>query len=119
MTQLSEIDVRFDANGLVPAIIQDDQSGVVLMLGYMNDEALKRTVSEGRVTFWSRSRNELWRKGDTSGHAQYVKSVSIDCDADTILIRVDQIGAACHTGSRSCFESRSVSAVVGERESHE
>ena len=96
---------KFDANGLVPAIIQEDATGEVLMLGYMNAEALRRTLTEGRVTFWSRSRGEFWRKGDTSGHVQHVKSAFADCDSDAILIRVDQIGAACHTGLHSCFDS--------------
>ena len=75
------------------------------MVGYMDDEALRRTLTTGRVTFWSRSRREYWRKGDTSGHAQYVKQVQIDCDGDALLVQVDQVGAACHTGKRSCFES--------------
>ena len=75
----------------------------VLMVGYMNDEALRRTLTTGRVTFWSRSRQEYWGKGDTSGHVQYVKGVSLDCDGDALLVEVDQVGAACHTGKRSCF----------------
>ena len=100
----------FAADGLIPAIIQDVDSHRVLMLGYMNAEALQRTVTEGRVTFWSRSRQEFWRKGDTSGHAQLVRSLSYDCDADTLLLEVEQIGAACHTGSRSCFDGREISA---------
>ena len=73
------------------------------MIGWMDDEALRRTLAEGRVTFWSRSRQEYWRKGDTSGHAQFVKGVAIDCDGDALLVRVDQVGAACHTGERTCF----------------
>ncbi|MGO1434704.1 MAG: phosphoribosyl-AMP cyclohydrolase [Canibacter sp.] len=101
-------------DGLLPAIIQDDESHQVLMLGWMDREAVRRTVSSGRVTFWSRSRGEYWRKGDTSGHRQYVRSVAHDCDADTLLIRVIQIGAACHTGTRSCFDERQVPAVTGE-----
>ncbi len=96
--------LKFDDNGLVPAIIQDSENGQVLMLGYMNEESLQRTIDEGRVTFWSRSRQEFWRKGDTSGHIQHVRTISFDCDSDTLLIRVEQIGAACHTGSRSCFD---------------
>ena len=96
---------RFDSNGLIPAIIQEDSSGDVLMLGYMNAEALRRTLTEGRVTFWSRSRGEFWRKGDTSGHIQLVKSASVDCDSDAVLLRVDQTGAACHTGAHSCFDT--------------
>lgn len=100
----------FAADGLIPAIIQDASSHRVLMLGYMNAEAVTRTVEEGRVTFWSRSRQEFWRKGDTSGHAQFVRSFSYDCDADTLLLIVEQIGAACHTGSHSCFDGREIVA---------
>ncbi len=95
---------RFAADGLLPAIIQQWDTGQVLMLGYMNREALARTLSEGRVTFWSRSRSEFWRKGDTSGHAQFVRGAALDCDSDTILVQVEQIGVACHTGARSCFD---------------
>ncbi|MDU5541578.1 phosphoribosyl-AMP cyclohydrolase [Varibaculum cambriense] len=97
--------LKRDGAGLVCAVIQDWKSGQVLMVGYMDDEALRRTLTTGRVTFWSRSRREYWRKGDTSGHAQYVKQVQIDCDGDALLVQVDQVGAACHTGKRSCFES--------------
>ena len=97
---------RFDANGLLPAIIQQWDSREVLMLGYMDAEALRRTLSEGRVTFWSRSRQEYWRKGDTSGNRQYVKGAALDCDSDTLLVQVLQIGAACHTGNRTCFFTR-------------
>lgn len=104
----------FNAEGLIPAIVQDDTSGDVLMLAWMNEEALSRTLNEGRVTFWSRSRGELWRKGDTSGHRQYVRSVAQDCDGDTLLVRVEQIGAACHTGTPSCFTDRGIDAVVGD-----
>ena len=104
--------LKYDANGLIPAIIQDSESKDVLMLGYMNAEAVRRTLEEGRVTFWSRSRQEYWRKGDTSGHAQFVRSVHHDCDADTLLIGVEQIGAACHTGSRTCFEDYDVEALT-------
>lgn len=89
--------------GLVPAIVQDYSSGKVLMLAYMNEESLERTMSTGTTWFFSRSRNKLWNKGETSGHFQYVKSISIDCDEDTILIKVKQVGVACHTGSESCF----------------
>jgi len=96
--------ISFAPDGLIPAIIQEAGTLQVLMLGYMNAEAVKRTLTEGRVTFWSRSRQEFWRKGDTSGHAQYVRSASLDCDADTLLVIVEQIGAACHTGAHSCFE---------------
>lgn len=97
--------LKRDEAGLVCAVIQDWQSGQVLMVGYMDDEALRRTLTTGRVTFWSRSRREYWRKGDTSGHVQYVKQVQIDCDGDALLVQVDQVGVACHTGERSCFES--------------
>lgn len=108
-----------DAMGLVAAVVQEYDTGGVLMLGWMNDEALARTLTTGRVTFWSRSRQELWRKGDTSGHAQLVRSVALDCDGDALLVRVDQVGAACHTGDRSCFDARPLDAVVlptGQRE---
>ncbi|KHD35955.1 phosphoribosyl-AMP cyclohydrolase [Clostridium acetobutylicum] len=91
------------SKGLIPAIVQDDENGEVLMLAYMNEEALKRTVDTKKTWFWSRSRKSYWNKGETSGHFQYVKSIGIDCDGDTILIKVKQVGAACHTGNRSCF----------------
>jgi phosphoribosyl-AMP cyclohydrolase len=94
----------FTDNGLLPAIIQQWDSKDVLMLGYMDAEALKRTLTEGRVTFWSRSRKEYWRKGDTSGHVQWVRGAAFDCDSDTLLVTVDQIGAACHTGAHACFD---------------
>lgn len=103
----------FNADGLLPAIIQQWDTREVLMLGWMDREALRRTLAEGRVTFWSRSRQEYWRKGDTSGHAQYVRSAALDCDADTLLVEVEQIGAACHTGSRSCFDVAPVEVVQG------
>ncbi|QSB22478.1 phosphoribosyl-AMP cyclohydrolase [Curtobacterium sp. 24E2] len=95
---------RFGADGLLPAIVQEESSKDVLMLGYMDREALRRTLTEGRVTFWSRSRSEYWRKGDTSGHAQYVRDAAFDCDADTLLVTVQQVGAACHTGAHRCFD---------------
>ncbi len=95
---------RFDASGLLPAIIQDADSRDVLMMGWMDEEALRRTLTEGRVTFWSRSRQEYWRKGDTSGHAQFVRAAALDCDDDALLVTVEQIGAACHTGAHSCFD---------------
>lgn len=106
----------FDDEGLMPAIVQDDESGEVLMLAWMDREAVRRTLTEGRVTFWSRSRGEYWRKGDTSGHRQYVRSVAVDCDGDTLLVRVIQLGAACHTGTRSCFTGRGLPAVPGTPE---
>lgn len=88
---------------LIPAIAQDFESGEVLMLAYMNQESLALTLSTGRATYWSRSRNELWEKGATSGHTQIVKKISLDCDGDALLLSVAQEGAACHTGDRSCF----------------
>ena len=108
--------LKRDGNGLVAAVIQAYDTLEVLMVGYMDDEAFRRTITTGRVTFWSRSRQEYWRKGDTSGHVQYVKSVNLDCDGDAILVRVDQVGAACHTGARSCFDAGGpVPAVQGSR----
>jgi len=108
--------LRRDGAGLVAAVVQQHDSGEVLMVGWMDDEALRRTLTTGRVTFWSRSREQYWRKGDTSGHAQYVKSVAIDCDGDALLVRVDQVGAACHTGARACFEAGGeLPVVVGTR----
>ncbi len=98
--------LKRDDAGLIAAIIQQHDTSEVLMLGWMDDEALHRTLTSGRVTFWSRSRQEYWRKGDTSGHVQHVKSVAVDCDGDALLVRVDQVGAACHTGTRTCFEGR-------------
>ncbi|MDQ6935521.1 MAG: phosphoribosyl-AMP cyclohydrolase [Actinomycetota bacterium] len=94
-----------NADGLVPAIVQQYDTGEVLMLGWMDDEALRRTLTSGRGTFWSRSRQEYWVKGETSGHAQHVREVRLDCDGDTLLVRVDQVGPACHTGARTCFEA--------------
>jgi len=96
--------VRFDDKGLLPAIIQEESTKQVLMLGYMDAEALRRTLTSGRVTFWSRSRQEYWRKGDTSGNAQYVRGAALDCDGDTLLVTVHQIGPACHTGAHACFD---------------
>jgi phosphoribosyl-AMP cyclohydrolase len=105
--------LKRDADGLICAVVQQHDSGEVLMVGWMDDEALHRTLTSGRVTFWSRSRSEYWRKGDTSGHAQYVRTVSLDCDGDALLVRVDQIGAACHTGARTCFDDHDLSATPG------
>jgi len=98
--------LAFDGRGLIPAVVQDAESGDVLMVGWMNRDSLRRTLDEGRTVFWSRSRKELWRKGDTSGHVQHVEEIRVDCDADTLLVRVHQSGAACHTGERSCFFRR-------------
>ncbi|MET0481184.1 MAG: phosphoribosyl-AMP cyclohydrolase [Mycetocola sp.] len=111
--------IQFDADGLVPAIVQQWDTGEVLMLGYMNDEAVRRTLTEGRVTFWSRSRQEYWRKGDTSGNAQYVKGAALDCDADTLLLQVEQVGVACHTGTRTCFDAHELSPAIGDQPDEE
>jgi phosphoribosyl-AMP cyclohydrolase len=93
---------RNDA-GLVPAVVQQHGTNTVLMLAWMDDHALYRTLTTGRATYWSRSRSQYWVKGETSGHYQYVRSVALDCDGDTILLTVDQVGPACHTGNHSCF----------------
>ncbi|KAB7744580.1 phosphoribosyl-AMP cyclohydrolase [Nostocoides sp. F2B08] len=102
---VEELIARLSRNdrGLVAAVVQDHDTREVLMLGWMDDEAIRRTVEQGRVTYWSRSRQEYWRKGDTSGHTQQLRSLSLDCDGDALLLTVDQVGAACHTGSRTCF----------------
>ncbi len=106
--------LKRDADGLVCAVVQEHGTREVLMVGWMDDEALHRTLTSGRVTFWSRSRQEYWRKGDTSGHVQHVRSVAIDCDGDAVLVEVHQVGAACHTGARTCFEAGGdLGAVVG------
>ena len=99
--------INWNEQGLVPAIAQDWQTGEVLMLGWMNRDALRLTIDEGRAVYWSRSRQALWRKGETSGHVQHLRELCIDCDADTVLMKVEQIGGiACHTGRRSCFYQR-------------
>jgi len=98
--------LKFDERGLIPAIIQDSSSGEILMLAYMNRESIRRTLESGQTCFWSRSRREYWVKGATSGNTQHVEDVRFDCDADTLLFRVRQNGAACHTGKRSCFYRR-------------
>jgi phosphoribosyl-AMP cyclohydrolase len=95
--------LRRDADGLVAAVVRQHDTGEVLMLAWMDDEALHRTLTTGRATYWSRSRREHWVKGATSGHHQYVKAVALDCDGDAVLVSVDQVGAACHTGTRTCF----------------
>lgn len=105
--------LTFNEHGLLPAIVQQWDSREVLMLGWMDAEAVRRTMTEGRVTYWSRSRQEYWRKGDTSGHIQLVHSLAYDCDGDTLLVEVDQHGAACHTGTRSCFDGRALDVVEG------
>jgi phosphoribosyl-AMP cyclohydrolase len=95
--------VRFDADGLVPAIAQSSDTGEVLMLAYMNRAALEETIATRRVCYWSRSRRQLWRKGEASGHTQLLVGLAVDCDGDTLLLQVEQKGPACHTGARSCF----------------
>jgi phosphoribosyl-AMP cyclohydrolase len=95
--------IRFDEKGLIPAVAQDRKTGDVLMLAYMNRESLMRTLKSGNATYWSRSRQKLWLKGETSGHIQKVDSILIDCDEDTLILLINQTGPACHTGERSCF----------------
>ena len=97
--------LKRDPQGLVTAVVQQHDTGEVLMVGWMDDEALHRTLTSGRTTFWSRSRQAYWVKGETSGHRQHVEEVRIDCDGDTLLVKVDQEGAACHTGTRTCFDA--------------
>lgn len=108
MPKLSE--VNYNDAGLVPAVVQDAESGAVLMLAWMNAEALRATVETGRGTYWSRSRGQLWVKGETSGNTQQVRRVSLDCDGDTVLLEVQQTGPACHTGTPSCFTDRELEA---------
>jgi phosphoribosyl-AMP cyclohydrolase len=97
--------LKRDTAGLVPAVVQQHDTREVLMVGWMDDEALHRTLTTGRTTFWSRSRQEYWVKGETSGHRQVVQEVRLDCDGDTLLVTVDQQGPACHTGARTCFDA--------------
>lgn len=105
--------VTYDADGLVPAIVQDVESGEVLMMAYMTADTLSMSLEQGRTVFWSRSRQEVWRKGDTSGDHQYIRSAHYDCDGDTLLFRVEQVGrGACHTGAFSCFFQSFGDAVV-------
>jgi phosphoribosyl-AMP cyclohydrolase len=104
--------VRFDDRGLVAAVAQQWDTGEVLMVAWMDAEALRLTLGSGRATYWSRSRQSLWVKGATSGHVQHVKEVRLDCDGDTVLVKVDQVGAACHTGDRTCFDADVLPAVV-------
>jgi phosphoribosyl-AMP cyclohydrolase len=106
--------LKRDRDGLVCAVAQQYDTGEVLMVGWMDDEALHRTLTTGRCTYWSRSRQEYWVKGDTSGSQQWVKSVALDCDGDALLVRVDQVGTgACHTGDRTCFDAAPLAAAVG------
>jgi phosphoribosyl-AMP cyclohydrolase len=104
--------LKRDPAGLVAAVVQQHDTGEVLMVGWMDDEALHRTLTTGRATYWSRSRQAYWVKGETSGHAQYVRSVALDCDGDALLVKVDQIGPACHTGERSCFDGDELAVTV-------
>jgi phosphoribosyl-AMP cyclohydrolase len=101
-------DLRFDAEGLIPTIVQQHDSGEVLMLAWMNRDAIAETLSTGRVCYWSRSRKRLWRKGETSGQWQRLMELRVDCDQDALLLKVDQVGVACHTGRRACFFNRVV-----------
>ncbi len=98
--------LKFDANGLIPAVVQDVENDQVLMVAYMNQEAVERTIASGRATYWSRSRQQYWVKGETSGHIQVVKELYVDCDQDCLLVKVEQTGAACHEGYRTCFFRR-------------
>ncbi len=102
-SKIAWAEFQLNSDGLIPVVVQDYQTDEVLMLAYMNEEAFNTTLTTGKMTYWSRSRQELWTKGLTSGHLQYVKTLALDCDKDTILAKVSQIGAACHTGNRSCF----------------
>ena len=104
--KISIRNLKYDSKGLIPAIIQDYKTGEILMLAYMNPESIKKTLKLGKTCFWSRSRKTYWLKGETSGHFQFVKSVAYDCDKDALLIKVRQIGVACHTLNRSCFYRR-------------
>ena len=98
--------LKYDRDGLIPAVVQDVEDGTVLMVAYMNETALRKTLDSGRVFFWSRSRRKLWAKGETSGHIQVVREIRVDCDKDTILIKAEQRGGACHEGYRTCFFRR-------------
>nr|WP_205707254.1 phosphoribosyl-AMP cyclohydrolase [Kineococcus vitellinus] len=106
--------LKRDPAGLVCAVVQQHDTREVLMVAWMDDEALALTLSTGRATYYSRSRGQLWRKGDTSGHVQWVRSAALDCDGDALLLQVDQVGAACHTGDRTCFDAGRLPAVVGQ-----
>jgi phosphoribosyl-AMP cyclohydrolase len=112
--------LKFNADGLVPAIVQEASSGRVLMMAWMNEASIKKTLETGKTHFWSRSRKKFWMKGEESGHTQTVKDLAFDCDGDTLLIQVDQIGAACHEGYKSCFfrsvEKKGDSFVITEKQ---
>lgn len=106
--------IRWNEQGLVPAIVQEAETGEVLMLAWMNAEALHLSLTTGRAVYWSRSRGELWRKGDTSGHVQHVRGARVDCDGDTILLTVGQHGPACHTGTRTCFDDGDLAPRIAD-----
>ncbi|GAA1197327.1 phosphoribosyl-AMP cyclohydrolase [Brevibacterium paucivorans] len=110
MSEITVANVSYGPNGLVPAVVQDTRTKDVLMLAWMNEEALRLTLTTGKATYWSRSRQQLWVKGETSGHTQKVVSVHVDCDADTVLLEVEQTGAACHTLTPTCFTGRRLNA---------
>lgn len=111
--------LKFDNKGLIPAIIQDEKTGEILMVGYMNKKSLVRTIKEGKTCFWSRSKHKFWVKGEISGHCQKVKEIFVDCDGDSLLVKVEQIGGACHTGYYSCFYRKLTKngkfKIVGEK----
>lgn len=116
MSEVSDLEARisqvsWNTEGLAPAIVQQWDSREVLMLAWLDAEALRRTLTSGRVTYWSRSRQEYWRKGDTSGNVQHIREARLDCDGDAILLFVDQVGPACHTGTRTCFDAADLEAV--------
>lgn len=114
LTSVSAVDnLKYDASGLIPAVVQDAESGEVLMVGYMNRAAVEQTLATGRVTFWSRSRQKFWVKGETSGHFQHLRGLYVDCDQDCLLVKVEQIGPACHEGYRSCFFRRMTEGGAG------
>ena len=106
--------LKRDPAGLVAAVVQQFDTGEVLMVGWMDDEALHRTLTSGRATYWSRSRQQYWVKGETSGHVQHVRSVALDCDGDAVLVRVDQVGPACHTGAHSCFDDGTLPVTAAD-----
>ena len=109
-------EIKFDEKGLVPAIAQDYLTGEVLMMAYMNREALEKTILSGKAHYFSRSRNKLWLKGETSGHFQHIKGIYYDCDIDTLLLKIEQVGSACHTGERSCFYREMETSFKGDVE---
>ncbi|NLY44161.1 MAG: bifunctional phosphoribosyl-AMP cyclohydrolase/phosphoribosyl-ATP diphosphatase HisIE [Clostridiaceae bacterium] len=111
-----EEQLKYDKDGLIPAVIQDYRTGSVLMVAYMNKESIRRTIETGKTVFWSRSRQKYWTKGETSGHFQYVKNIQVDCDADCLLIQVEQVGAACHTNNYSCFYREYKEGQIVEKE---